>query len=301
MTLFEMQSLVDLHINETNQIKVGESAFPPTLTLHWLNRSQDRLIGDLYYRNARNLLPELDGAVLTQSLGSSGEFDLALLTDTIFANYQAIDMVKISGTYGKPCRRISYAQHRELEKSSSTFSTESPVYYQRGTNIYVQPYTTDPDIDIYYMREPLTMDGNVATDGIVVGTTYYVRTAPNTTTFTVTYNSVDYTDGDTFTGVTEQASYTVKTGGGFVEIHCELSTILQDVIIDLAVAEGFFFGNDLRRATVIRNNARERIDELVVQFPASDGVRYGEFIYGDTFWSKYPLVGRYAGDSIYNC
>ncbi len=142
MTLSQMIDLAEVYFYELDREVV------PAQMLILLNQAQEKLVSMLN----RNIITDLDVTLLAQSLGSSGEFDLSGLTDTIWHGTQGIDGIK--HTDGKFCSKISYGEYKIQSDHDNEFTDSFPIYYVRGTNIYVMPYS-DHTIDFYY-REELT-------------------------------------------------------------------------------------------------------------------------------------------------
>ena len=247
---------------------------PPALLLELLNNGQDRLIAKLN----RNIIRTLDTSATSQSLNSTtGAFDLSTLTYEVWRKTQGIDGIKL--TDGRTCARITY---QEFKMYTKTVTIYEPIYYIRGTTIYVQPYDSQT-IDIYYRREPATIRQHVASGSIEAGVTYYVH---NYTT--VTYNEIEYTDGETFVGVSGTTTYTA-TGTGYVCVNSELEDHLHMMLVGLSL-EKFITRSDLSR--IHYESALREIEEMNDSDVGSDALLTGKY--------SHPSGNDLAGSSAFN-
>jgi len=156
LTLTDMMDELGIHVNELNQAAIGPFTFSPALTVILLNQAQN----DAVRRLNRNLTPELDQSSLANSIDSDGDFDITGLSPVIGNNGQAIDMIKITDSTsvtGYPVNLISFAQFRKLEDLNTTYYLTNPICYIRGDTLHLEPYSDDPDFDIYYRSDPAIM------------------------------------------------------------------------------------------------------------------------------------------------
>jgi hypothetical protein len=275
--LEEMGHLLAVELNDLNQRGIAPREFPKRAIVSLLNRAQRNVI-----RHAnRHLLPELDVTLSQQVLDENGRVDLTELSNAVFMKNKMIDGCKIyssTDTKGKFCFLRSFKEFRKFNDANETATLRNPFCYLRGDYLYVEPY---PSTD-------------VSSGDIESGVDYYISLDYTT----VTYNSVIYGPGDTFTGVDGVTTYTT-TGSGVViacqyvdiyymrepvkmehgstealDVDCELSQDLQDVIIEFAAYWGYRFGKDLQRAKMCWEQAMELLGQLNAMMPQTESVEY---------------------------
>lgn len=197
--LDDMISLLGLYLNEINQASDAPEEFNQKTRLKLLNIAQDKVCTLIHsdYLVGLHMVDE------EKSL-TSGAYALSGLTYDIFHKNLGVMGVKIfEGAFAE---QINFQKYRQLTVDGRSYAATSPLFYFRGGSIYLLP-TTTAKIDVYYMRKPYEMFFDVATGSIKVDAQYYVEDYT-----IVTYNSTVYNDGDTFTGVTGQTTYTTNTG-----------------------------------------------------------------------------------------
>ena len=280
MIIPDMFSIMGIALDDLDR-----SLSPPSLLLTLLRQSEDRVISKL----SRDVVRTLDTSATSQALNSTtGAFDLSGLSSAVWRKTQGIDAVWL--TSGKNCRRVSYEEMKLYVQGGKASSVNDPMYYIRGTTIYVLPFS-DQTIDIYYRREPATMELDVASGSIAEGVVYYVH---NYTT--LTYNSIGYVLGDTFTGVSAVTTYTVTgpaTGltPGYVCVNSELEDYLHNIIIGHALEP---FITHSSAAKMKYQAAISEIKEINSNHIESDFVKTGKFTYA----GSNPIRGSSRGFNI---
>lgn len=151
MTIETMLDLLDLNLNESSVVDGGQMPFPRNLRVNLLNRAQDIVVGRL----ERHFREPLDQSTEDISLGSNGEYDLTSLTPDPYQTTKGIDGVKHEDGYF--CYRITFDEYRQNMNRGYAYESERPVYYIRGTTIYVEPFTSGDEIDVYYFSAPTAM------------------------------------------------------------------------------------------------------------------------------------------------
>ena len=147
-----MLDLLDIGLNQGSVVDGDEFAFPDALRVHMLNRAQDYVIPKLQRHFRRPLDQNTDDI----ALGTSGEYDLTSLSPNAFQTTIGIDGIKHQDGYF--CTLTSFDQIRALNlKGIITIRNTEPLYYVRGTTIYVLPYTSGDEVDIYYYSAPAAM------------------------------------------------------------------------------------------------------------------------------------------------
>jgi hypothetical protein len=248
-----MCDLIDLEVYDEDK-----NRFSPELKVDWLNRAQDHILGMI---NSQYVV-SLHAVDVTEAVTLPGgisptpcTIDFSALTYTVFRKHLGIMGIRnATGTGGLFLDYLDFNQYRQLISDGHTFATTNPAYMVRGSTIYMYP-STITHVDVYYMREPVNMVYNVASGNIAVGKVYTVTEYPyiNGSTYAVTYNSVAYYDGQSFTGVTGKTTYTTS-GVGTVSIPCELEDDIQDAVVEYAM----HFGHEL-------NGADQRADRKVAR------------------------------------
>lgn len=159
---------------------------PPALMLGWLNIGQDKIVPLLN----RCQISEADIYVGDAVLYGDGSLDLSSLATAPANLANSLERVRIKD--GKFFSKISLQEWARLKNKSHVFTTLEPKFYPRGTKIMCEPFSAD----------------DVATGSIVADTVYV-----NYGYTTVTYNSTDYDDGQSFTGVADVTTYTTSGTG----------------------------------------------------------------------------------------
>jgi len=293
--IMDLATMVDLF-----NIKVGDpkaNEFNISHKLHYLNQGQNRVIRLL----KREMLEDIDASDTSQTLGSSGEYDLSSLTYTVFDNYRAIDAVRL--TNGNFCDKVSYREYMSMINKSYTINSSCPIYYRRGNIIYVVPYSGHT-IDVYYMRKPNVMTNSVTSGNIVADTSYYVHQNTGASSFTVTYNSTEYTDGDSFTGVSGVTTF-ATTGSGRVMLGCEFDNDIQETIVlmsaymalDDTSVDNEYYEKLMMRAQSLYAKAMHNIDEMNKNCKISDSTNLGII----RNINQELITRSVASNNIYNC
>ena len=204
-----------------------EDLFTSAIKLLFLNEGQRQVVKKL----KRQLLNDLDGESLNQTLDENGAYDYSGLSP--YGGLKGVDRIKMVDT-GKYADRISFSEYREYLNSNIQFYSDRPKYYVRGTNLY-PIFITDPN--------------DVASGSIAEGQKYKVIDYTS-----VTYNGTPYTDDQIFTGVAGVTTYTTDGSGSvivanYIDIHfrstptalatnpgtCDLETDYHDAILAWAL------------------------------------------------------------------
>jgi len=216
-----MIALLSFYLQDTKK-----RACPPDVLLTWLNIGQDKVIPLLN----RCQISEADIYVSDPVLYGDGSFDLSSLTDKTANLAGSLDKVRFKG--GKFFDKISLQEWAKLKDASHVFSTLVPKFYARGTKIMCEPFSAD----------------DVATGSIAEGIVYV-----NYGYTTVTYNSVEYTDGQSFTGVADVPDYTT-TGTGKVIAAQELEIWYTRRPVQMTLESGDVASGMIAAGTVYVNH-----------------------------------------------
>lgn len=255
MNYKEMDDLLALSLNQINQAGEAPFEYTPTMRQTLLNMGQNEAVRLLKSHH----LNILDVDVTAQALVSGSYFDLSGLTLKPKNWDKGLKLVKITGGYY--CGKISDDEMKLVANNQLTFYTDNPRYRVSGTKIYIHPTqgTTDT-IDLSYRREPIKMQLSVTT--IAVGQTYEVNGS-------ITYNSILYTDGQTFVGVTGKTTF---TGTGYVSIGCEFDDDIQMAILEFAKYYGFRTGGDRNRAKDAYEEGASIISDINMSAHVTDSI-----------------------------
>ncbi len=130
----------------------GNEFKPQTVT--WLlNRGQEDLMDLLNWWTFEELMTE----PITKIVDANGDIDLSAFTIVPNDNTFGLILVRLNG--GKICDLISYDEYKKYVDYNFTFSSESPIYYKKGSKkIHIEPYTaSSTEVDIIYLEKPDTM------------------------------------------------------------------------------------------------------------------------------------------------
>jgi len=185
LDLDEMIVLLSICLQDVNNQK-----FIPDILITWLNIGQDKAVNLLNYHQ----ITEADVDVHDAVLYGDGSFDLSGLAVKTANLDKSVNRARFKDA--KFARKISLQEWSKLKNDSYVFQTTDPRYYPRGTKIFFEPFSHD----------------DVATGSIEEGVVYV-----NYGYTTVTYNSVEYADGESFTGVSGVTSYTTTGTGEVIE------------------------------------------------------------------------------------
>jgi len=160
---YSLRDMIDelgMMLNELNQAGNEPFEYTPIMGVRLLNRAQNRVMKML----PRTFYTELHLLDEENALDDDGAFDLSTLDDSVFEKTVGLMGIRLNGD--KFCRKITFAEYLELEQVDTTYSSDNPMYYIRGTNIHVLPGTSSDTVDLYYMREAdtLALDPNNNSD-----------------------------------------------------------------------------------------------------------------------------------------
>jgi len=241
--------------------------FNNTQLLMMLNTAQDALIKKFYPRE--QLLRELDVEVTDLVLDENGAFDLSSLDNPIYMGANGLRAVKFQDAI-KNCSYISDEEYKIYQNRSHVYATDDPVYRVFGNKIYLLPFYDD-EIE----------SGDIEEDA-----DYYVGGYT-----TLVYNSVTYTDGDTFTGVSGATDYTTTGSGTVVKaqyfdlrytkkaakmtiedssadnINCELSEEKQNILIGFSLKDWIDLTPQALRSY---QNAMIDLEEMLNTYPMTE-------------------------------
>ncbi|GAG32947.1 unnamed protein product, partial [marine sediment metagenome] len=246
--------------------------FKAPIIVQMLNWAQENVVSIL----PPHILSDLDMILESQVLDVNGEFDVLELTDEIFHGVNGISKVRIHD--GNFCRKMSDDEYAKATNLSMTFTASDynppPPFVIRGTKIRVLPYESNAEVE----------SGDIAED-----VDYYVSEYT-----TVTYNSVDYADGDVFTGVSGATTYST-TGTGtvilaqYIDLHyrrkpttmilysnpalnvnCEFAEEIQQIIIGKALED---FQNNTPQAKNCVMRAIAKMNELRLKYAPTDSLK----------------------------
>lgn len=124
---------------------------PPALRVALLNEAQKKVIPLI----PRHMLTVLDVSLGECVLDESGAFDLASLTNPVYHGNTFIDGLQIST--GKYAVRKSFDERRNDINGNVHHTTYDPIYWIRGSKVYVEPGAEGDTITLHYKRMPLEM------------------------------------------------------------------------------------------------------------------------------------------------
>jgi len=151
MSLDEMIGLLQMRMDRFLSKLDFSLLFNKTKAVLFLNKAQRQAV-TLVRRHFRH---EIDNDFTEQALDSNdGHFDLSTLSPLLFGIYIGIDKIRL--TDGKFCTKKSLDEIREIRNRNISIPTTKPIYWIRGTYIYVEPYEGQT-IDIYGYRKPVDM------------------------------------------------------------------------------------------------------------------------------------------------
>lgn len=150
MVVEEMVDDLKVQLNVLNQAGKAPHEFSSQNVILFLNRAQRRIIDRLQFFQMR----ELEIWAVSQSLGTSGEFDWSTLSPAVFQGEKSILAVKHTGGYY--CRIISPHRNRKYEDAGYVFSNTDPRMFFEGNDIFIRPYS-GKTIDILYRKIPTAM------------------------------------------------------------------------------------------------------------------------------------------------
>lgn len=126
--------------------------FTSSMKMKTLNNAQSYLAQKLN----KEYLTELQVADETKT-ATAGVYTLSSLTYDVLGGAQGILAVKIND--GKWCTRHDLSEIKDTENFYLAGSENNPLYYVYKDQIYVTNGQTNPVIDIYYLKNPTTMEG----------------------------------------------------------------------------------------------------------------------------------------------
>jgi len=146
---------LSMWFSDPSMDKVG-----PQVRVALINEAKKKVIAAA----PRHFLHELDVVFPGLTLDAEGAYDLGLLADSVEHGNLSLDGVRL--TDGKFCRLISFEEWRQAKNRSRTYTERNPVYWRRGSRIYVEP--TGTTIDLHYQRktEDLYLDDSDASKNV---------------------------------------------------------------------------------------------------------------------------------------
>jgi len=250
---YPLPTMVDalgVYLNEINQAQDAPDEFPKELRVYLLNQAQNKVVHLIEH----GLLTGLQITTSALSLTAPGKYDLTELSPVILGRTKGI--FGVTHKDGKYCRLVSFDEFMQYTNADFTFLTSDPIMYFLGDEIQIRPFAASDTCVINYIQEPFKMYWNVASGSIVADVEYY-----NNGYTKVTYDEVEYTNGQTFTGVTGETTYTA-TGTGFVAANCMFGLTIQEIILDMAASIGFKIGGRANRSLTAYNDAITGIEAL---------------------------------------
>jgi len=220
-TLNEMYDTIDIAVKDADG-----NEYSDLLKTAWLNKAQDHMLSLVN----GDYVVELHTVDASES-PTTGVYAMSGLSYSVYRKHLGIMGVRNAATGGIFCEYVNFEEYKRLVSDAYTFVATSPLYYMRGSSIYILP-TSITSIDVYYMREPCNMDNDVASGSIADGTVYTVN--EYTTVKYPASTGTEYTHGQSFTGTTANGSTYDVTGTGTVTVDCELEEELQEMILDYA-------------------------------------------------------------------
>jgi len=154
LDVYEMLEVLGLQLEDP-----GRGRFSNRLKRDMLEQAQYKLANLLH----PNYLTELEYVDLSKT-ATGGVLNFSGLTYHVLKGNQGILKVKLHD--GRYCTRINLKGLRDTGNSMLAGSDKNPLYYVYGKIIYVLCSTTNPVIDVFYLRNPDPLNYPVVLIGI---------------------------------------------------------------------------------------------------------------------------------------
>lgn len=280
----------------------AKKTFPDSVKLKFLNNAQIKLANMLHDA----YLTELE-ATETGLTATGGEYAISSLNsggNGILRGMEGIQGVTINS--GLVCSEYEFKDRKKYEAGLYAGSATNPIYYLHSNKIHITNGSTNPSIDVSYLKNPtsliyeLTADGadsgasttkfdGASSEGLSTTNDYYngaviyhndqANTAGGNYYIVTDYVGADleftvspaaasnFVDGQSFFLVSNDFDQTNLSG-----VTCDLNPSLHELIITLAEAEGWAVDGALERRDAAIKAVVNEVTILNQRYQRADGL-----------------------------